>query len=147
MDVVLSMEPYAATLYGLYAPFEVDYGYTGTKIMQHLFPLLEEYGLQPSGSLHWIYLPRHIQFVGVPLDVAPPERSGLETHHLQMDHHASYRHVGPYQQLLDVNAAMREEIIRRGLSYAHPCVEVYGEFVNDESALVTMVYWSVHATV
>jgi effector-binding domain-containing protein len=49
--------------------------------------------------------------------------------------------LGPYAQLFEVHAAVRDWCAANGHELAGPCWEVYGDWTDDESQLRTDVYY------
>lgn len=120
-----------------------NYGDTGFRLMNRMWDIVKSRKLANSGLNVWVYDQGDVMFAGVELKGVPPEDTGLQRKKIELQRYAYYKHVGPYSQLKQVYASLRDEIKRRGLSPSYPGLKIYGHMDPDESKLETEILMAV----
>lgn len=126
---VVRMEEIPLRITGL---FDVVYGW------------LRECGLAHGGHNHALYRPHPdglLLQVGVPVSARFDGTDLVRCVELPALRAAHTRHRGDYSGLPDANAALRNWCSERGLATGPLCWEVYGDWHDQPSRLVTDVYF------
>ncbi|HEY8241061.1 MAG TPA: hypothetical protein VIH35_06425 [Kiritimatiellia bacterium] len=119
------------------------YGDDITGLLGSVWPAIGAKGVVHRGISIAVYDKGDKVFAGVEMSRADAERAGLEVKALHFPQHASFKHVGPYNQLPGVFAEMTAEITKRGLVPGFPRLEIYGHWTDDTSKLETTVVFNV----
>jgi effector-binding domain-containing protein len=141
MEIEIHDEPLSFDLYGLSGDVpNHDYAGTGMKLMNELWPRVKNNGLPHKGINFWVYDCSTSMFTGVELSDASNVGDLLEHKLVNLPRYAYYKHIGPYNKLGDTHRAFEREMMARGLTEIGPRVERYGNWVEDESKLVTEIF-------
>lgn len=138
MDIQIIEKPFYEDLHG-YSGTAVNqcYGDAGFALMNKMWETVKPRGLKNKGINVWVYESNDRMFAGVELEEVPGKDTGLERKVITLSKYAYYKHTGPYSMLRQVNQAMCNELIARGLTIVSPCLEIYGHWDPDESKLET----------
>jgi hypothetical protein len=132
-------------LYGFSAAVpNFKFGETGIGLMNRMWDIVKKNGLKNNGINVWMYDNQQQMFCGVELDPRPANNFGMEERDLHFKNYAWYKHVGPYQLLMDANQKMREELQKMGLKYGPPSLEIYGHHDDDPSKLETEIVYTIY---
>lgn len=126
---VVRMEEIPRRITGL---FDVVYGW------------LREHGVPHRGHNHALYRPHSdglLLQVGVPVSAPFEDAGSVRCLQLAPRRAAHTRHHGEYSGLPDANAALRNWCSERSLALGPLCWEVYGDWHEEPSRLVTDVYY------
>jgi len=139
MDIEIRETLVEFDLYGLSGNVpNFDFAGTGQKLMEEMFKRLTEAGITQSGVICWVYDSFDRMFTGV--EIEGNDGGALEHKPVSLRKYAYYKHVGPYEKLGDVHRSMDAELTARGLEEIGPRVEMYGDWNEDTSKLVTEVF-------
>jgi hypothetical protein len=126
-------------LHGLSGPVEnSDYSKAGKRLMDQMWAIVKTNSLKTTGINYWVYKDMGHMFTGVEL-LKPSEK--LEPLSFEFTKYARYVHVGSYSLLKKVHSALRADLDKMGVKYGPYCVEKYGDWTEDESKLVTEVFY------
>ena len=141
MDIEVHEGPLFFDLYGLSGDVpNHDYAGTGMKLMNEMWPRVKNNGLPHKGINFWVYDSAKHMFTGV--ELSDPSGFGelLEHKRVTLNKYAYYKYVGPYNKLGDTHREFENELAAKGLTETGPRVERYGDWVEDETKLVTEIY-------
>jgi len=141
MQLKIITSPLALDLYGFSgAVINHNYGETGFKLMNRMWTVVKGMNLKNRGTNVWVYEPNMAMFAGVELESAPPRESLLENKKVELTHYAWWKHIGPYDQLKQVNANMRSQLESMNIQYQHPCLEIYGHHIDGKEPETEIVW-------
>ena len=144
MNIEIVNKNFCRDLYGFSGKIvNSNFGATGLKLMDAMWKEVRSKKLEHKGINHWVYEKGEMMFCGVEIAHIPQDDFPLERRKINLDHYAYWKHIGSYDKLKEVNAAMRNELTKRGIEYHYPCIEIYGHMVEDESKLETEILWAV----
>jgi len=141
MNVEIINQTFTLNVYGLSGNvINKDFSGAAFKLMDRMWKIVREAGLQNKGMNIWIYEPGEIVFAGVELAETPAPYTGLQHKTLTLTHYAYYKHIGPYNLIKQTGQAMRDELKLRGFETVLPYIEIYGHWHSDESILETELF-------
>jgi predicted transcriptional regulator YdeE len=120
-----------------------NYGQTGVALMDEMWKIVKGNHLKNKGTNIWVYNADNTMMAGVELDEEPKADYKLEQKTIHLTKYAYWKHIGPYNQLFDVNAMMRKTLSQMGVAFHHPCLEIYGHMHPDETKCETEIIWAV----
>lgn len=128
-------------LYGLSGDVvDHDFAGTGQKLMSEMWPRVKDANLPHKGVIFWVYDSATHMFAGVELTEPAIVGDLLEHKPISLKKYVYYKHVGPYEKLGDIHRGLEAEMKTRSLEETGPRVEKYGDWVEDESKLVTEIF-------
>lgn len=140
MNFEIIERPIRFQLHGLGGAVENEnYGETGMRLMNELWPVVKRGGISTSGINHWVYLPGGRMFVGVELrnEQRVPEPLGpLE---FELHRYLKHIHVGSYQSLPQKWKELKAELTARGERIDSPSLEVYSHHCDDPARAETTI--------
>jgi predicted transcriptional regulator YdeE len=132
-------------LYGFSAQVpNLKFGETGVALSGRMWDIVKKNNLPHNGINIWVYDNQSSMFSGVEIEPAHADDYGMEVRDLRLKKYAWYKHVGPYQELMEANDKMRQELQKRGLEYGPPSLEVYGHHGPDENKLETEIIYTIY---
>ena len=132
-------------LYGFSGPVpNFKYGETGLALSGRMWDIVMQNKLPHKGINIWVYDHQASMFAGVEIKPAPANNYGMEVRDLTFKKYAWYKHIGPYEMLMDANARMRQELQARGLKYGPPSLEIYGHHGPDKDKLETEIIYTLY---
>ncbi len=132
-------------LYGFSAPVHnFKFGEMGVALSGRMWGIVKQNNLPHKGINIWVYDDQSSMFAGVEIEPNPKHNFGMEVRDLLLKRYAWYKHIGPYQKLLDANTRMRDELNKRGLKYGPPSVEIYGHHGPDPEKLETEIIYTIY---
>jgi len=144
LNLEIIKKPFSLELYGYSGvAASQNYGDTGFKLMNRMWGVVKSNNFPNNGINVWVYEPGDVIFAGVELETRPEPVVGLEKKIILLESYAYYKHIGPYSQLKQAYAAMREELKRRSVVPGHPGLEIYGHWNSDESKLETEILMTI----
>ena len=139
MDIKILNEELAFDLYGFSGTVEDhDYAGTGKRLMDTLWKEVRENGLKHKGINFWVYDSDARMFTGV--ELKDDDHAALEHKSFALNKYVYLKYVGPYHKLGEAHRGLEKELSDRGLIETGPRVERYGDWVVDESKLVTEIF-------
>lgn len=141
MNIEVHENPISFDLWGLSGDVpNHDFSGTGKRLMDELWRRVKENSLPHKGINFWVYDSSTHMFTGVELRDASAVGDMLEHKPVNISEYAYYKYVGPYNRLGDTHREFEREMKARDLIETGPRVERYGDWVPDESQLVTEIY-------
>ena len=141
MNIEVSEAPISFDLWGLSGPVaNHDFAGTGKRLMDEMWHRVKNNGLPHKGINFWVYDSSIRMFTGVELRDSSSVGDLLEHKPVTVPKYAYYKYVGPYDKLGDTHRGFENEMAVRGLTEVGPRIERYGDWVPDESKLVTEIY-------
>ena len=141
MNIEIHEEPISFDLWGLSGDVpNFDFSGTGKRLMDEMWQRVKNNGLPHKGINFWVYDSSVHMFTGVELKDASSVGDLLEHKPVTIRKYAYYRYVGPYNRLGETHRAFEAEMAARHLTEIGPRIERYGDWVPDESKLVTEIY-------
>jgi hypothetical protein len=138
MDIQIIDKPLTLDVYGFSGiATDKDYARTAFNLMDKMWKIVKSNNLPNKGLNIWIYEPGEKVFAGVELTSSPTKDVGLEHKNYELACYAYYKHVGPYNLIKTKGQNMKAELAKRGLAITSPYIEIYGHWIQDESALET----------
>jgi len=141
MNIEVHEGPISFDLWGLSGEV-ADHNFSGTgkRLMDELWRRVREHSLPHKGINFWVYDSAKRLFTGVELKDASAVDVLLEHKPVTIPEYAYYKYIGPYNKLGDTHREFENEMKARDLIETGPRVERYGDWVPDESKLVTEIY-------
>jgi hypothetical protein len=140
MEIEFINQPLKFNLHGVMGPvMNSDYSTSGKRLMDEMWSIVKSNNLKTTGINYWVYKDAGTMFTGVEL-LSPSAK--LEPLVVAFDKYARYVHVGSYSNLKFVHPALRAQLEKKGVKYGPWCVEKYGHWMEDESKLVTEVFYA-----
>jgi hypothetical protein len=142
MRIEIVDEPIRFKLHGISGIVENEqFGAVGLSLMDQMWKVVKQAGVQTTGINHWVYLPAGKMFVGVELrnsqqTIIPSQLEPLE---LTLQRHMKHVHTGPYQALPQKWNDLKAELAARGELIGSPSLEIYGHHCDDSSKLETTI--------
>lgn len=144
MNLEIVSKPFHLVLHGYSGTaINQNYGDTGFILMNRMWEVVKSNNLPNKGINVWAYYAGDVVFAGVELEKEPGPGVTLESKVISLSSYAYYKHIGPYSQLKEVYAGMRDELKRRGIVPGYPGLEIYGHWEKDESKLVTEILMAI----
>lgn len=142
MEIEISEQPIRFHLHGLSSIVEHQrYGEVGLRLMNEMWKLVKDAGVQTTGINHWVYLADATMFVGVEVKNVPqstiPEL--LRPLDFELRRYLKHVHIGPYQALPEKWKALKTELAARGEIIGSPSLEVYGHGCDDPTKTETAI--------
>ena len=139
MDLIIADSPLEFKLSGVAKTHDPAKSYNDElfELLDVVWESVKSRNIPTTGINHVVYGDLGKLFVGVVISIpgmTPPELSVRE---IVLKRYAYYKHVGPYDELPQVNKEMREEIERLGLVRKSPLIEIYGHWTEDPAKLET----------
>lgn len=118
-----------------------QYGMTGMRLMNELWPLVKGANLLNTGINHWVYLPDNRMFTGVELlntanTLVPKQLESLE---VKLHRYLEHVYIGPYEALPQKWSELKSMLRMLGEVIVSPSLEIYGHHCNDKSKLETTI--------
>ena len=131
-------------LYGFSAPVpDRKFGEIGIALSNRMWDIVKKNNLPHKGINVWVYDDQSKMFSGVEIEPTPPNNFEMEVRDLYFKKYAWFKHIGPYELLLEVNEKMRQELQRRGLKYGMPSLELYSDHGPDEKKPETEIIYPI----
>lgn len=141
-DIVNTPATILATASAVVRMEEIPHRITG--LFDVVYGWLPSSGLQQAGHNHALYRPHPDGLtlqVGVPVSVRFDDTDSVRCEELPALRAAHTRHQGEYSGLPTANAALRAWCSEQSLTVGPLCWEIYGDWHDDSSQLVTDVYF------
>lgn len=141
MDIQVLEKPLSFDLYGLSGDVpNFDFAGTGKKLMDEMWLRVKGNHLPHKGINFWVYDSMTHMFTGVELENASGVGDLLTHLVVSLTKYVYYKHVGLYSKLGEVHRGIEAEMKAKGVEEIGPRVEKYGDWVEDESQLVTEIF-------
>lgn len=141
MDIEIIDSPLAFDLFGLTGDVtDHDYAGTGKRLMDEMWARVKNNALPHKGINFWVYDSSTRMFTVVELQDGSTVGDLLEHKTVCLRKYAYYKYVGPYQKLGETHRSFEGRIDEMGLTETGPRIERYGDWVADETKLVTEIF-------
>lgn len=140
MTVEIRNEPICFDLHGVTGDVpDRNYAAAGFKLMDKLWPVIKENGIETTGINYWFY--REATRLSTCVELSGDGGAEYFEHvPVRFESYAYYKHIGSYERLGEAYAALKNEIADRGLTQSGDYVEKYGHWTDDSSKLETEIF-------
>lgn len=145
MDIKIITTPFQLDIYG-FGGIAINKDYVGTafKLSGRMWELIKANNIKNKGKNIWVYETGDKVFTGVELENNANDGNiyELEKKIINLERHAYYKHIGPYNLIKQTGQNMTTELAKNGFEVILPYIEIYGHWTNDETKSETELIMS-----